>query len=389
MPRFQSWLFNSVDRSLPVELGRRARWACQRFIDRFKRDRPLLRPSEVWAQVTKQVAKVVLYPVYLIATAAKRSDLQLRPDSTKPPLLLRPFQQLVVWAESTDLYTARSASDRTDPEIDREIGIEGDRPQLGANPESSNPKLPPSQAEQAKIAPRTNIFPQIWQPPANLGHPKAFKLVSIAYEQQLERIRRLIKAAIDYFFGKKTTKPQLETAEVPSQPWLTMADLFDDGEPWPQIEQRHAERSHEQLPAHVKQSQQAFTGKRERSLSQRSSATTTPAIAAESRSSSITRRATGSITSSEASDTAITPSSDSPGEIVPDLSGWLEEVPDLEPEEPYRTLQAWIETQATFLGYVYSPIMEFIHRLDRLIARFEQWLVSLWRKLCQMLRRSS
>jgi hypothetical protein len=240
----------------------------------------------------------------------------------------------------------------------------------------------------SQISPRINIFPQIWQAQTRTSQPQAFKSVSIAYEQQLERIRRLIKAAIDYFFGKNPTKPQIETVEVPAQPWLTMSDLFDDSEPWPQID--HYAESHEQLPAHLRQSQPALTSKRERSLTKRNPATTTSAMAAKRQSgSTMTSRAIGSITSSTSSDTAITPNSDSPGEMVPDLSGWLEEVPDLEPEEPYRTLQAWIETQATFLGYVYSPIMEFLHRLDRLIARFEQWLVSLWRRLCQMFRRKS
>lgn len=381
MPRFQSWLFNSVDRSLPVQLGRRARRACQQMLDRFTRDRPLLQPSEVWAQVSRQVAKVVLYPVYLIAIATKRSYRQLRPDRSNPPLLLRPFQQLVVWAESTDLYAVK-------PEVNLEKTSEQNL-QLQQLEAEQNPELGQPGAEQPKtaqiktsqISPRTNISPQIWQPQTKPVQPQAFKAVSIAYEQQLERIRRLIKAAIDYFFGEKPTKPQIDTVEVPSQPWLSMADLFDDdAEPWPQIEQRHAERSHEQLPAYIRQSQ-ALVGQGDRSLTKRNPAATTSDISVKPQSSSMTSRAA---TSSE-----IAPSSEPPGEMVPDLSGWLEEVPDLEPEEPYRTLQAWIETQATFLGYVYSPIMEFIHRLDRLIARFEQWLVSLWRRLCQMLRRGS
>jgi hypothetical protein len=386
MPRFQSWLFNSVDRSLPVQLGRRARRACQQLVDRFTRDRPLLQPSEVWAQVSRQVAKVVLYPVYLIAIATKRSYKQLSPDRRKPPpLLLRPFQQLVVWAETTDLYAAK-----LEAELETALEQNLELNQLTAEQHLELARPTSEQTKISPIAPSINNSPQIWQAQPKTSQPQAFKSVSIAYEQQLERIRHLIKAAIDYFFGKKPTKPQLETVEVPSQPWLSMADLFDDGEPWPQIEPRHAERSHEQLTAHVRQSQPALTGRHERSLTKRNPATTTSAMAAKRQSgSAITSREIGSITSSETGDRAITSNSNPPGEMVPDLSGWLEEVPDLEPEEPYRTLQAWIETQATFLGYVYSPIMEFIHRLDRLIARFEQWLVSLWQKLCQIFHRKS
>jgi hypothetical protein len=364
MPRFQSWLFNSVDHSLPVQLGRRARQAWQQLIDRFAHNPSLQELSEVWAQVSRQVAKVVLYPVYLLAIATKRHYPRLRPDQTKPPLLLRPFQQLVVWAESTNLYAVKS-------EVNPELNLELERPKL-------------EQTKTSLISPRiraTNSS-QIWQPQTKPSQPGAFKSVSIAYEQQLERIRRLIKAAIDYFFGKKTTKPQIDTVEVPSQPWLNMADLFDDdADPWPRIEPHHAERSHEQLPAYMRQAQSALMGDQDRPLAKRTPANTTSVVAAKRQSSSMTSR--------KSSSSEITTNSDAPGEIVPDLSGWLEEVPDLEAEETYSTLQAWIETQATFLGYVYSPIMGFIHWLDRLIARFERWLMQLWQKVCQMFRRKS
>jgi len=52
---------------------------------------------------------------------------------------------------------------------------------------------------------------------------------------------------------------------------------------------------------------------------------------------------------------------------------------ELEPEEP-TPLHAWVDTQATFLGYAYSPLVNFLLWLDRLILRLEEWLIQLWRK---------
>ncbi len=51
----------------------------------------------------------------------------------------------------------------------------------------------------------------------------------------------------------------------------------------------------------------------------------------------------------------------------------------LEPEDP--PLHAWIETQATSLGYAYSPIVNFLLWLDQWIARIEEWFLKLWRRL--------
>lgn len=55
----------------------------------------------------------------------------------------------------------------------------------------------------------------------------------------------------------------------------------------------------------------------------------------------------------------------------------------LEPEEP--PLRAWIDTQATSLGYAYSPIVNFFLWLDGQVERLEQWLSQLWRKFWRWL----
>jgi hypothetical protein len=294
---------------------------------------------------------VALYPVYLIAIAAKHTYPQLNPSQTtnlnselnsdrpQTPLLLRPFQKLIVWVEATDLYATDLVRDlQTSQLVDTEN-------------------------TSGSIASQANVLPEV-------GRQQVEQETIEQYEQPLDRIRQLIKAAIAYFFGKKPTTPQVDTVEVPAQPWLTMSDLFDDDSgPWPRIEPHESARAHEQLPINSDPSQ-FLPGYSDSSLV-KSNRATASSIASKRKSKRMEiARNTGK----------------KPGEIIPDLSGWLEDIPDFEPEEPYQPLRAWIETQATFLGYVYSPIMEFLHRLDRLIARFEQWLIQLWQKIWNKLR---
>ncbi|NJM27150.1 MAG: hypothetical protein HC856_00700 [Pseudanabaena sp. RU_4_16] len=451
MPRFQSWLFNSIDRSLPVQLGRRVRLACQQLVDRIGKPRLALLPA-AWEQISKHVARVVLYPVYLIAIAAKRSYPQLSPDPksapTKPPLLLRPFQQLVVWAEDTELYTVgrepdnesnqpnltvRTAEAENTPDsISSQTNVSPQvvQPQPGQETLGQNEQpldrirqlikaaidyffgkkttLSPSEATEDKISPaqiqemlpsnlegaaatpnsislQPHAIPPIQQQHSGQLGARAYQLVSMQYEQQLERIRQLIKAAIAYFFGKKPNVTPLDTVvEVRSQPWLTMADLFDDDSGhWPAIAQDKTGRR-EVSPWESPQ----FDGI---NTAQSKSLKAVPNTAlARNPNRNLTQNKYAGITSTASSDPlagAIARESEhTTSEIVPDLSCWLDDSFDIEIEERSRPLQAWIETQATFLGYVYSPIMEFIHCLDRLMAKFEQWLVQLWQKIWNKLR---
>ena len=69
MPRFQSRLFNWIDRSLPAKLGRSAR----QFLDQKIEQLAGISVQELPRWLAYQVAKGALYPVYLIASTAKRT----------------------------------------------------------------------------------------------------------------------------------------------------------------------------------------------------------------------------------------------------------------------------------------------------------------------------
>jgi hypothetical protein len=450
MPRFQSWLFNSIDQSLPVKLGRRVRLACQQLVARIAPPRFASLPS-AWEQVSTQVARIVLYPVYLIAIAAKRSYPQLSPDSksaqTKPTLLLRPFQQLVVWAEDTKLYAVEHEPDghnltvqtveaeNTPGSISAQTNVSPQlvQPQSGQEALGQNEQpldrirqlikaaiayffgkkttLSPSEATEEDrlslaqtqgmvasklvstaaapnaISLQPHAIPPIQQQHSGKLGTRASRLVGRQYEQQLERIRQLIKAAIAYFFGKKTTVPPLEAKEELSQPWLSMDDLFDDDSAhWPAIAQHKSALRHTS-PWESPQLDGTNTVQT-RSLKEvpnRALAKSPARALTKNKHSGIIPTASSEISDPLASKLTHA-SAHTTGEIIPDLSCWLDDSLDIEIEEPLQTLQAWIETKATFLGYVYSPIMEFIHCLDHLIAKFEQWLVQLWQKIWDKLR---
>jgi hypothetical protein len=376
MPRFQSWLFNSIDQSLPVKLGRRVRLACQQLVARIAPPRFASLPA-AWEQVSKQVARIVLYPVYLIAIAAKRSYPQLSPDpksaQTKPTLLLRPFQQLVVWAEDTELYAVGREPDNETDDV----------------PDGHNLTIQTIEAENipGAISAQTIVSPQMVSPQMvspQLVQPQPEQEALSQNEQPLDRIRQLIKAAIAYFFGKKTTVPPLEPKEQLSQPWLTMDDLFDDDSAhWPAISQHKSARQDispwewPQLDGTNPVQTRSLKDVPNRALAKSPDRALTKN---KNQHSGITPTASSEISDPLASKLAHA-SRHTTGEIIPDLSCWLDDSLDIELEEPLQTLQAWIETKATFLGYVYSPIMEFIHCLDHLIAKFEQWLVQLWQKI--------
>lgn len=58
------------------------------------------------------------------------------------------------------------------------------------------------------------------------------------------------------------------------------------------------------------------------------------------------------------------------------------------PSPPMPTpLQAWIETRATFMGYVYPH--RFIDWLDQLVSRVESWLAWLWQILLGLVKKLS
>ncbi len=225
MPRFQSRLFNWIDQSLPAKLGRSAR---QFFNRKFEG----LSFQELPRLLAYQVAKAALYPVYLIASTAKRTfpalnrsqaesreKLRSRPDSggllpesdkleerlensieqnldlpnPEIPLLLRPLAKLLNWL------------DRTKIQLDRNIAAIVKR-----QPDNLT-SLESPEFESKLLANR--IFAEIWQQQVEQRQGDRSSLkesnrlaenVALGKNTSLEQLRRLIEAAIAYFFGKQS-----------------------------------------------------------------------------------------------------------------------------------------------------------------------------------------
>jgi hypothetical protein len=544
MPRFQSNLFNWIDRSLPVQLGRSVRAFIEDFLDRrignppsrLRSPQPAL-PFQVGRKIGKQIARMVLYPVYVLGTVLKRNYPQLNPQAnslaqpqlnpqtaipqtesqtpssdppasptskpaikspsleslsskkvpflfrpvqslflwvfpsrqvklksteplelggtpdrpqlppsqrvpflllpfqkfglwisppipkiddsqvktnpTKPqptsprvlptkkvPLLLRPFQKIVLWiSPPTDLEVIRELVDKFEsPDfIEGEVIEEfqpkvlSDRPiplllrpfvkivlwvdgtklfrdsaqdsmtESGVNP-VTNTDTPKGNSQRDRISNRSEAenrrFLEIWRQrfqSINLATDADGNLIgnqALGKNEQLERVRDLLRAAIAYFFGKKVnplesdqSSGNLETSS--EEAWLTMADLFgDENGPWP--------LSFEYESMALARPSDSFA------------VDDTKTVLASTK-----RDVDGNLVQ------IVDPFSN--GEIILDdpnyLPDWSEYL-----EEPTPPLRAWIETHATFLGYAYSPIMEVVHWLDRLIARLERSLLWLWRQ---------
>ena len=240
MPRFQSRLFNWIDQSLPAKLGRRTR----QILDRQFKQIPNI--SELPRLLAYQVAKAALYPVYLIASTAKRrfpalngnkadssEKLRSQPDSggllpeldriaenleevieqnldlpkidspnPEIPLLLRPLVKFLSWI------------DRTKINIDRNINaIIKRQPDNLATSTSSE-----LNSELASRLLANRMFAEIWeqrlgQRGAAQGESKQNSLresnglaenVALGKNTRLEQLRRLIEAAIAYFFGNQS-----------------------------------------------------------------------------------------------------------------------------------------------------------------------------------------
>ncbi|PZO44513.1 MAG: hypothetical protein DCF19_01835 [Pseudanabaena frigida] len=226
MPRFQSRLFNWIDRSLPVQLGRRAR----RSLDRQLKQLPSIR--ELPRLLAYQVAKAALYPVYLIASTAQRTfptlargkeetleKVRSQPDSggllpesdkiaenlenpieqtldlpnPEIPLLLRPLAKFLNWL------------DRTKIQLDRNIAAI-----IKRQPDNLT-TLDYAELDSNLIANR--IFARIWQQQVEQSNAEQNALkesnslsenVALGKNTRLEQLKRLIEAAIAYFFGNQS-----------------------------------------------------------------------------------------------------------------------------------------------------------------------------------------
>jgi len=235
MPRFQSRLFNWIDQSLPAQLGRSVR----RSLDQKFRQLAGISIQELPRLLAYQVAKAALYPVYLIASTAKRvfpalarskdepkeklrsqseaagllseaeviaqniegkisqePDLKadLNGDFSKPeiPLLLRPIAKFLDWI------------DRTKTRLDRNIAAIVKR-------QPDNLATLGDQLETKVIANR--IFAEIWRQQVEQKQTEQNSLkesnglaenVALGKNTRLEQLRRLIEAAIAYFFGNQS-----------------------------------------------------------------------------------------------------------------------------------------------------------------------------------------
>lgn len=264
MPRFQSRLFNWIDQSLPAKLGRSAR----RLIDRQLKQIPSVK--DLPRLLAYQVAKAVLYPAYLIASTTKRifpalgrgktkarEKLRSQPESLgllsesaantenieqvinqgqellKPeippeiPLLLRPLAKFLNWI------------DRTKLQLDQNIAAIVKRPPDNlAN--SDNPELEPR-----IIANR--IFAEIWQQQVEQRQAEENALkesnglaenVALGKNRSLEQLRRLIEAAIAYFFGK-TNQANAQKQNLASDEELTdLSGTKSDALPSPKLRRR-------------------------------------------------------------------------------------------------------------------------------------------------------
>ncbi|MFM7886086.1 MAG: hypothetical protein ACKPCM_05225, partial [Pseudanabaena sp.] len=226
MSRFQSRLFNWLDQSLPVKLGRSAR----RLIDRQLRQMPSVK--DLPRLLAYQVAKTTLYPVYLIASTTKRifptlgrskdetrEKLRSQPESigllseseantenieqvieqelpkpeipTEIPLLLRPLVKFLNWIDRTKIQLDRNIAAIVKRQPDNLINID-------------NPEL-------ETIIITNRIFAEIWQQQLEQSQAEENTLkesnglaenVALGKNRSLEQLRRLIEAAIAYFFGR-------------------------------------------------------------------------------------------------------------------------------------------------------------------------------------------
>jgi hypothetical protein len=290
MPRFQSRLFNWIEQSLPVRLGRNAR----KLIDRTL-DQQLGQIRELPKLIAYQTARAALYPVYLLSKTTKialkalqqvdvRADKQelsegelsidgnikgvdgslplIKPQQeldmnnldslenpSQIPLLLRPLSRFINWIERTKL--------QIDRKIDQSVTAIAKASSSYIAKQEDRHKNDPNNLDtnQAKwIA--NQLFSQIWEQEvakrigsknnqldrinpnqdltkvveqvdldtgfnsnfnSNLGNelnnsqdPQSssslYQKFTLGKNNRLEELRKLIKAAIAYFFGDQSIK---------------------------------------------------------------------------------------------------------------------------------------------------------------------------------------
>ena len=385
MSRFQSRLFNWIDRSLPAKLGRSLR----RSLDQTFASLAGASVSDVSRLLAYQVAKAALYPVYAIASSAKRTfpalerrkvepkeklrsqpeaagllpesneikQEEIRQEESKPddkaeiPMLLRPLAKLLNWLDGIK------------SQIDRNIAaiVKRSPDHLATNAQSS-----PSLKIDADLIPIANrIFAEIWQQQVeqrqsdqsqdeqsqdernplkeNNGLVEKTDLVK---NTRLEQLRRLIAAAIAYFMNKKLSQPTIDQTSdmIASESFgLAMADVFgDDNGPWPHpldYESHAFSKSPDRIAIHSSGELENFE-------------TTTTQISQDQLKESLV--------------------------FEEDLLAYQNTKSNQESDRPLR---AWIEANATILGYVYNPVMTVILWVDAIVLKVEELIIVFWKRL--------
>ncbi|MBD2175633.1 hypothetical protein H6F42_01705 [Pseudanabaena sp. FACHB-1998] len=218
MPRYQSRLFNWIDQSLPAKLGRRAR----QLLDQQLQKIPSF--NELPRLLVYQVAKAALYPVYLIASTAKRTFPALDRQKNTPKQELRSQSDVRGLLNETEEILPNNLRpltrflnwiDRTKLQLDRKIAAIVKRP--------SQNMTAPTAMEQKLLA--NQIFAEIWQQEIEQRQANQNALkennglaenVALGKNRSLEQLRRLIEAAIAYFFGNPEAKNAKFRTELPN-----------------------------------------------------------------------------------------------------------------------------------------------------------------------------
>lgn len=436
MPRFQSRLFNWIDTSLPVQIGRSVR----RSLDQKIRRLAGLPLQELPRLVAYQVAKAALYPLYLLTTTTKRifpaldrnktspkEKLRSQPESTgllprstsqeleptndppKPniPLFFRPLAKFLDWIDRTKTKLDRKISaiakrqpenlSTTEPEaklIANRLFAEIWRQQIdhaernslkennglsenvalgknkrleqlrrlieaaiayffGNQEQAQDQSLESNEAAAEMFgteSPDADALPD--SPKLKRRRVTAAKSESLkanaplAESNNLDRLRDLIAAAIDYFIGKRSLDETLDIT-LSAEDWLTMEDLFgDDNGPWPlplEYESVAFSKSPDRTAIHSSSELQNFE-------------TTTTQISQD--------QLEGSLVFEEELLMYQSRSSDSD-----------------------RPLRAWIESKVNLRGYSNNPVMILLIRIDAIVVKIENLIIKLWKGLISFPKR--
>jgi hypothetical protein len=176
---------------------------------------------------------------------------------------------------------------------------------------------------------------------------------SLKNDDQWERLQKLIEEAIAYFFGQQLKKPTLEEvtdispSKDTSEAWLTMEDVFgDDNGPWP-------------LP--LEYESVAFT-----------QSTRPNAI-----------HSSGELQSFETTTSQISQDHLEKSLVFEEELLMTQQ----DKAESDRPLKAWIEANATILGYAYNPVMTVILWIDAIVLKIENLIIAIWKGLISFPKR--